>query len=33
MNLENKVKNRFNITAVLKGYRKYAGSYKWTYKN
>ena len=25
--------NIFNITAVLKGYRKYAGSYKWTYKN
>lgn len=25
--------NIFNITAVLKGYRKYAGNCKWTYKN
>ena len=25
--------NIFNITAVLKGYRKYAGKYKWIYKN
>ena len=23
----------FNITAVLKGYRKFAGKYKWKYKN
>ena len=23
----------FNMTAVLKGYRKFAGKYKWKYKN